>query len=72
MSHIYAAFSQPNYSWSLFWFHLIMEGAPSRHQQISSIAFGNHSFGIPTIFEKDFSVKTKWKFEIIDSFLLIN
>ena len=45
------------YSWSLFWFLLITEGAPSRLQWNSSFAFGNHLFGIPTIFEKNFSKK---------------
>ena len=43
-----------HYSWSLFWFLLITEGAPSRLQRNSSVAFHNHSFVIPTIFEKDF------------------
>ena len=32
------------------------EGAPSRLQRNSSVAFGNDSFGIPTIFEKDLRI----------------
>ena len=43
-----------NYSWSLFWFLLITEGAPSRLQRNSSFAFRNHSFRIPTFFEMNF------------------
>ena len=43
-----------NYSWSLFWFLLITEGALSRLQWNSSFALGNHLFGIQTIFGKKF------------------
>ena len=46
------------YSWSLFWFLLITEGAPSRLQRNSSFTLGNHLFGISTIFEKNFSTKS--------------
>ena len=47
-------FLKCNYSWSLFWFHLITEGASSRLQRNSSFPLGNYLFGIPTIFEKTF------------------
>ena len=47
------------YSWSLFWFLLITEGAPSRLQRNNCVAFGNHLFEIPTIFEKNFSCYSK-------------
>ena len=43
------------YSWSLFCFRLITEGVQSRLQRNSRFAFQNHLFGIPTIFEKNFS-----------------
>ena len=51
------------YSWSLFWCLLITEGAPSRYQWNSVVAFPNHLFGIPTIFEKNFNFGSdlKWK-----------
>ena len=53
------------YSWSLFWFLLITEGAPSRLQWNSSSALGNRLFGIPTIFEKNFKYSQKQaKFDI--------
>ena len=52
------------YSWSLFWFLLITEGAPSRLQRNSCVAFGNHLFGIPTIFVKNFK-KCHVKFHFI-------
>ena len=45
------------YSWSLFCFLLITEGVQSRLQRNSRFAFRNHLFGIPTIFEKNFSAE---------------
>ena len=50
------------YSWSLFWFLLITEGALSRLQRNSNFAKRNHLFEIPTIFEKNFNLKEKSKF----------
>ena len=44
-----------DWHWSLFCFLLITEGEQSRLQRNSSLAFRNHLFGIPTIFEKNFS-----------------
>ena len=35
---------QSNWSWFLFWFLLITEGAPSRLKRNSSFALGNHLF----------------------------
>ena len=43
------------YSWSLFWLLVITEGATSRLRRNSSVAFSNHLFGSPNIFEMNFS-----------------
>ena len=45
-----------HYSWSLFWFLLITEGAPSRLLWSSNFACRNHLIGTPTIFEINFSL----------------
>ena len=43
-----------------FWLWLITEGAPSRLQWNSSFAFGNHLFGIPSIFEINYRIWNIW------------
>ena len=47
------------YRLSLFWFHLITEGAQSRLDLFNSFALRNYLFRIPNIFETNFKVRNR-------------